>query len=170
MSYPACAHGAIWFCRKVLPYLSISGVETWLVGRDPTPEVQALANEYTHVTGWVDDVMPYYDQAKICIVPLWAGGGTRLKILEAMALGRPVVSTSIGCEGLEVVDGKHLFIADDAIEFAEKVTRLLEDPSLRQQMITNARALVVAHYDWTVLTNQLVDIYQEAISEKESNL
>lgn len=166
MSYPACAHGAVWFCKEVLPHIHEPNVETWLVGRDPTEEVKALANDHIHVTGWVSEIMPYYEQTQICIVPLWAGGGTRLKIVEAMALGRPVVSTAIGCEGLDVVDGKHIFIADDPIEFAEKVTRLLQDPLLRRQMVHHARELVAQKYDWTSLTNQLLMIYQEAIGER----
>ena len=89
------------------------------------------------------------------------GGGTRLKILEAMALGRPVVSTSIGCEGLDVVDGEHLFIADQPEVFADRTMRLLTDAALRQRITQRARELVVNRYDWDDIARQLMRIYAE---------
>jgi len=108
---------------------------------------------------------PTYHKSAICVVPLRAGGGTRLKILEAMALGRPIVSTSIGCEGLDVVDGKHLLIADSPEEFAEKTALLLQNRTLYQRIVANARQLVVDHYDWDMLAERLLQVYAE-ITEK----
>jgi glycosyltransferase involved in cell wall biosynthesis len=96
-------------------------------------------------------------------VPLRAGGGTRLKILEAMALGRPVVSTAIGCEGLDVIDGEHLFIADNHEQFVKKTVLLLTDEALRQRITSNARRLVETDYDWDVIANKLVQIYSEIV-------
>jgi glycosyltransferase involved in cell wall biosynthesis len=131
----------------------------WIVGTNPTPEVTQLDGDGVHVTGRVDDVVPYYSRSTACVVPLRAGGGTRLKILEAMALGRPVVSTSLGCEGLEVVDGEHLFIADSPEQIADKVVRLLADQALRERIASNARQLVVARYDWDVIADSLMRTY-----------
>ena len=110
--------------------------------------------------------MPFYQKAAVTVVPLRAGGGTRLKILEAMAFGRPVVSTAIGCEGLDVVDGQHLFMADDPEAFAEKVLRLLGDENLYQHMTADARELVVSKYDWDQISTKLLDVYSEIIQEQ----
>ena len=118
-----------------------------------------MTKEDIHVTGSVDDLYPFYKRSTVCIVPLRAGGGTRLKILEAMAFGRPVVSTSIGCEGLGAVDGEHLFIADIPEQFAEKTVHLLKDEGLRQRIVGQARELVVKLYDWDVIANQLLQTY-----------
>jgi glycosyltransferase involved in cell wall biosynthesis len=133
------------------------------VGTDPLPDVLQLAGDGVHVTGYVKDVLPYYEQTAVSIVPLRAGGGTRLKILESMALGRPVVSTSIGCEGLDVIDGRHLLIADDPKSFADKTVRLLTDSVLFQHIATEARQLVVNRYDWDIIAHQLMDIYSELV-------
>jgi glycosyltransferase involved in cell wall biosynthesis len=165
MSYRACADGAVFFHDEALPIVRdyVPDVETWLVGRDPTPDVLALAGARVHVTGWVEDVLPYYMRASLMIVPLRAGGGTRLKILEAMALGRTVVSTSIGCEGLDVVDGEHIMIADDPREFAEKTIALLTDNALCMRLTQNARDLVCKQYDWRLIAEKQIRIYREIV-------
>ena len=136
MGYPPGADAAVYFCREILPLIrrQMSATELWIVGRTPRPEVRQLNGSGVHVTGQVDDVLPYYRQSAVCVVPLRAGGGTRLKILEAMALGRPVVSTAVGCEGLDVVDGEHLLIADNPQQFAEKTLRLLTDRQLYRRL------------------------------------
>jgi glycosyltransferase involved in cell wall biosynthesis len=165
MSYVPCVDAMLYFCREVLPRIRnvVSEVELWIVGKDPLPEVARLGNNGVHVTGQVDSVMPYYERSTVCVVPLRAGGGTRLKILEAMALGRPVVSTTIGCEGLDVVDGEHLLIADSPERFVEKTVRLLEDRMLYRHIATNGRQLVVARYDWDVIARQLMQVYAEMV-------
>ena len=119
-----------------------------------------------HVTGQVDEVIPYYQRCPICVVPLRAGGGTRLKILEAMALGRPVVSTSIGCEGLNVIDGKHLLIADTPAQFAEKTIRLLQDRQLYHHLVLNGRELVESCYSWDQIANKLMTVYDEMTEDE----
>jgi glycosyltransferase involved in cell wall biosynthesis len=163
MDYPPCVDAALYFCREIFPRIrhTISAAEFWIVGRNPGSEVLQLAGDGVHVTGQVDDVIPYYRQSTVCVVPLRAGGGTRLKILEAMALGRPVVSTTIGCEGLDVVDGVHLLIADTPEQFAEKTIRLLTDRQLYQDISANGRQLVVTKYDWNIITSHLTQIYSE---------
>lgn len=162
MGYPPCVDAVLYFCREILPLIrqEMSAVELWIVGAEPRPEVLALDGGGVHVTGRVRDVVPYYQQSTVCVVPLRAGGGTRLKILEAMALGRPVVSTTIGCEGLDVVDGEHLFIADTPEKFARQTARLLHDPLLTQRMCANARHLVEAKYGWDAIAQRLMDVYE----------
>jgi len=165
MSYAPNADGALWFCNQILPRIrrALGEVEVWIVGISPPPEVVRLSGDGVHVTGRVEDVVPYYRRSAVSVVPLRAGGGTRLKILEAMALGRPVVSTSIGCEGLDVVDGRHLLIADDPEQFAERTVRLLTDRALYQRLVAEARRLAETRYDWDVVTGQLLSIYSEVM-------
>lgn len=163
MAYPPCVDAVLYFCREIFPYIMRSNrvVDFWIVGRDPPAEVLELAGDRVHVTGRVEDVVPYYRQSTVCVVPLRAGGGTRLKILEAMALGRPVVTTTIGCEGLDVIDGVHLLIADTPEKFAEKTLSLLSDRQLSQDICANARKLVVTKYDWNIIADRLMQVYTE---------
>ena len=161
MSYAPCTDAALYLCQEVLPRVRqhLSDTQAWLVGAEPPPMIVKLNGNGIHVTGRVADVTPYYAKCAVCVVPLRAGGGTRLKILEAMALGRPVVSTSIGCQGLDVVDGEHLLIADTAELFVEQTVRLLTDKVLYQRIATNARRLVVDRYDWDAIAAKLEKVY-----------
>jgi glycosyltransferase involved in cell wall biosynthesis len=163
MGYPPCVDAALYFCNEIFPLIRQSNhaAEFWVVGRDPRPEVLELKDGSVHVTGRVDDVLPYYRQSSICVVPLRAGGGTRLKILEAMALGRPVVSTTIGCEGLDAADGEHLLIADTPAQFAEKTMSLFRDRQLYQRLSTNGRKLVETRYGWDQIAEKLTDVYEQ---------
>jgi polysaccharide biosynthesis protein PslH len=160
---------ARFFCREVLPQVraEIPQVETWIVGANPSAEVLSLAGAGVHVTGRVAEVGDFYRRSSACIVPLRAGGGTRLKILEAMALGRPVITTTIGCEGIDGVDGQHLLLADSAAMFAAQTVRLLRDAQLRQQLATQARELVLSRYDWDLIARELIDVYAAVASQDE---
>jgi glycosyltransferase involved in cell wall biosynthesis len=146
------------FCRDVLPLIQadIPDVTLSIVGRNPTAQVQRLAvpNRVT-VTGRVDDVRPGLHEAAVSIVPLRIGGGTRLKIFESMAAGTPVVSTSIGAEGLPGEPGRHLLIADEPRHFAAAVVSLLSDPARRQAIAAAARRFVVDHFDWSAVAEHL---------------
>jgi glycosyltransferase involved in cell wall biosynthesis len=159
------------FCGEVLPLVrqQVPDAELWIVGINPLPEVQALAGEGVYVTGAVDDVRAYYQKSKVCVVPLRAGGGTRLKILESMALNRPVVSTSIGCEGLDLEPGTHLRVADDPQSFARDVVELLQNKNLRQQITTQALQHVRQVYDWDGIAAQLVDTYTTLLQEGQAD-
>lgn len=165
MSYAACSDAVLYFCREILPHIRrmIGDVEMWIVGTDPPPDVRELDGDGVHVTGQVEDVVPYYTSSSVCVAPLRAGGGTRLKILEAMALGRPVVSSSVGCEGLDVVNGEHLLIADRPDHFAQEMVRILTDRGLHERITANARQLVVTRYDWDVIAKQLMQVYAEMV-------
>ncbi len=117
-------------------------------------------NASVHLTGYVEDVRLPVARSAVCVVPLRQGGGTRLKILEAMALGVPVVATTKGAEGLEVVNGEHLLIADDPARFAQRVVELLRDPVQRAGLAHNARHLVEARYDWEMIGAQFVNLVE----------
>lgn len=147
-----------FFCRDVLPIIRarVPDVELTIVGREPTRGVRNLAAQHgVVVTGRVDDIRPFVRDAAVYIVPLRIGGGTRLKIFEAMAMGKAVVSTAIGAEGLPVVHDRHLLIADEPQSFADAVVRLLEDPSSRHRLGRAARDLVATRFDWAVVASEL---------------
>jgi sugar transferase (PEP-CTERM/EpsH1 system associated) len=148
----------LFFCRDILPLIRAEEPDVTLsiVGRAPTPAVRRLAAEQgVHVTGRVDDVRPYMRDAAVYVVPLRIGGGTRLKIFEAMAMRKAVVSTVVGAEGLPVTGGDHLLLADEPRGFARGVVRLLRDLDKRRSVEQAARQLVVSKYDWSVVAADL---------------
>ena len=146
-----------FFCRDVLPLVRAAEprVTLSIVGRAPTPAVRALAGADVVVTGTVDDVRPFMREAAVYVVPLRIGGGTRLKIFEAMAMGSPVVSTTIGAEGLPITHGIHALIADGPQPFADAVLALLRDPRRRASIGNAGRALVVDRFDWSAVAGTL---------------
>ncbi len=146
--------GALWFVREVLPIIQAKrpGTKVAFVGRSPAPALQKLAGPDLIVTGTVPDVRPYLFGSLVSIVPLHVGGGTRLKIYEAMAARTPVVSTTIGAEGLDVVSGRHILIADQPQDFAAMCLRLLESPAERERLASAAWQLVSDHYSWEAVS------------------
>ncbi len=114
--------------------------------------------------GYVPDVRPYLAEASCSIVPIRVGGGTRLKLLDAWAMGTPVVSTSTGCEGLDAVDGENILIRDDSREFAAAVVAVLTDPALRSRLSTAGRATAVRLYNWRAIGDRLIRAYKDLIA------
>ena len=163
MGYPPNIDAALYFCKEIFHLIRQEDkkAELWIVGRDPSPEILELDNDNVHITGRVDDVIPYYKKTSVCVVPLRAGGGTRLKILEAMALGRPVISTRIGCEGLDVIDNENIIIADTPAQFAQKTTQVLHDHELYEHLSKNGRKLVETRYSWDPITDKLMALYEK---------
>ena len=151
MNYYPNIDAVLYFARECWP-LILSQVPnaTWqIVGKDPTPEVSDLADlPGISVTGSVPDVTCYLAAATVAIAPILIGGGTRLKILEALAMRKAVVSTSRGCEGLSMIPGKHLIVADQAQAFAQAVVDLMQDRERRKALGNAGRALVEAEYSW----------------------
>jgi polysaccharide biosynthesis protein PslH len=140
-----------------------------IVGRAPTPAVQKLAAEHgVLVTGPVHDVRPFMRDAAVYVVPLRIGGGTRLKIFEAMAMGRAVVSTAIGAEGLPVTSGQHVLLAEGPQAFAEAVVRLLRDVDRRRALEAAARALVVERYDWSAVAGELDEALMQIAAVRQT--
>ena len=147
----------LYFAHEVFPLIQkrIPEVTLWVVGRKPSRKVIALKQSQPkiHITGAVDDIRPYVHEAAAYVVPLRIGGGTRIKIFEAMAMGMPVVSTSIGAEGLPVRDRENILLADSAIDFADQTIALLTRPGLRKRIGHAARALVEHGYGWSRVTD-----------------
>ncbi len=157
--------GAQWFTAEVLPLIRqrYPDCTLTLAGRSPAAAVQALARDpKVVVTGTVADIRPYVWGASIAIVPLRIGGGTRLKIYEAMASGVPVVSTRIGAEGLAVTAERDILLADSAADFASACVRLLDDAELRRRVSETALHLVRSEFSWEKVTRRFEDILQAA--------
>jgi glycosyltransferase involved in cell wall biosynthesis len=160
----------IYFADEVLPRIAavIPEVTLTVVGRNPTGRIRALAraNSRIRVTGRVEDIRPYVARAAAYVVPLRVGGGTRLKIYEAMAMGKPVISTTIGAEGLPVHDGKELLIADGAEQFAQAVVRVLGDRDLANGLSRRARAVVCERFGWEKAAAVFAEICENAASKQ----
>jgi polysaccharide biosynthesis protein PslH len=159
-----------YFMDKMYPAIrqGVPDVQLEIVGHSPLPEVMRLGSyPGVTVTGTVPDVRPYYGQATAFVVPLRLGRGTRLKIVEAMAMGVPVVSTTIGAEGLDVHDGEDILIADDAASFVQAVLRLLADPTLRARIGEGGRVLA-RRYDWTELARPLAELAAQVVALRKN--
>ncbi len=166
MDYRPNVDAAVWFCRRILPQIQRQhpAVRLLLVGRDPAPVVKDLAGPNVMVTGQVDDVRPYLYQSDIFVAPLRMGSGTRLKVLEAMACGLPVVSTAIGVEGIAARPGQEVLTADRPPEFAAAVLELLGSPPRAQELATRARLLAEHCYDWKAILPQMNQVYESLAS------
>jgi polysaccharide biosynthesis protein PslH len=152
--------GMQYFVRDILPLVrrQVPQATLSIIGRAPTPAVKRLAEQAgIEVTGRVDDVRPHIAAGAVYIVPLRIGGGTRLKIFEAMAMGKAVVSTTVGAEGLPVTSGQNVVIADDPARFSQAVVDLLRDAETRQRLENEARRLVVEKYDWSAVAQDFED-------------
>ncbi len=142
---------------------AVPNVRVQIVGHAPPREIQKLANlPGVQVTGTVPDVRPYYERATVLVVPLRLGGGTRLKITEAMAMGLPVVSTTVGAEGLDISPGKDILVADDASSFTKHVLQLLSEKALRDRIAEGGQRLA-RRYDWGALTKPFADFVENVV-------
>lgn len=169
MDYHANIDAMTWFSRKVWPEIARTHLDLQftIVGRNPAPEVRALASDRIHVTGTVDDVRPFYASAVAAVVPLRSGSGTRLKILESMAAGVPVISTRLGAEGIDANDNVHILLADSGPEIARAVHRLASSAEERFRLSRAARSLVCNVYDWSVIGEQLYRIHYEQVQARQ---
>lgn len=163
MDFRPNVDAVLWFCQEVLPLVQgkVPDVRFYIVGQSPHRRVLRLADDpAVTVTGYVDDVRPYIAGACVYVIPLRMGGGTRLKVLEAMAMGKAIVSTSLGCEGFEgLVPSRDLFVADPPEEFAQRVIELLSDASRRERLGQAARRFVEEQYDWRLIVPKLESVY-----------
>lgn len=167
LNHPPNSEGIVWFAERIWPAIRHARPDAILlvVGRAPPPEVTALGElPGVEVVGPVPDVAPLFERATAVVVPLRSGGGTRLKILEALASGRALVSTSVGCEGLALADGDELLIRDDPETFAAATLRLLAEPKLRERLAGRGREVVAERYDWRVLGDGLANALQQIAS------
>ncbi len=167
MNYPPNVDAVTWFCDTTWPILrrQCPDLRFRIVGRTPDPRVRALGGrDGVAVTGEVADVRPYLAEASAVVVPLRSGGGTRLKILEALAMGRPVVSTMLGAEGLEATDGRHLLLADTPEQLTRAVLSVLRSPELARRLGAAGRRLAVERYDWSRCLAPLDGLYASLLA------
>ena len=153
-----------WFAAEVLPLVRRQTPDATfvVVGKAPHPRVQALSSlPGVTVTGFVPDVRAYIAAAAVYVAPLRIGGGTRLKVLEALAMGRALASTRLGSEGFPLVDGEHAAFGDDAASLAQAIVALLRDPARRARMGAAGRRFVEAHYGWQAIVPRLKVVYDE---------
>ena len=160
------------FLADVWPLIvaAMPGVRFFAVGQDPPKELKAFAERDPRVvvTGYVSDIRPLVRSAAVYIVPLRVGGGTRLKVLDAMASGKAIVSTSIGCEGIDVTPGEHLLVADTPGAFAQTTVALLADVNLQRALGAAARARVEQRYAWSAMADRLMEAYGKAIDYRRA--
>ncbi len=166
MFYPPNAAGIYWFGSEVFPLVrqAVPDTEFYVVGSRPPKTISDLARTGSGivVTGYVPNLTPILREAAVLVVPVHSGSGMRVKILEGLARGIPIVSTTIGAEGIDVRAGDHLLIADEPRAFAAAVTRILQEPGEAARMAAAGRDLVVTRYDWRTALSELDEVYGPA--------
>lgn len=168
LSYMPNIDGLHWFIRESWPLVlqALPAATLTIVGSAPLPRVSKLHDgERIFVHADVESVDEYYLRTAVSIVPLRAGGGTRLKILDSFAFGRPVVSTTIGCEGLSAQDGRELLVRDEPAAFARACAELIANGTLRRQLVASARTLVEREYSWTRVGETLRELVEPCLVE-----
>lgn len=167
MDYHPNDDAALWFANEIFPRIRDESESTRLeiVGKNPSDAVSKLdGRENVHVTGFVDDISEYVARASVIVIPIRVGTGVRMKVLHAMAMGKPIVSTTVGLQGIEAVDGQHAAVADTEEEFASKVNELLARPELRRKYAQNARDLIEENHNWPTILAKLEGYYQELVN------
>ncbi|MEW5959242.1 MAG: glycosyltransferase [Chloroflexota bacterium] len=158
----------LWFGQQVLPLIQTKRPRTTfaVVGQRPHARLDILRHvRGVTITGYVDEIRPYLAGAAVYVAPLRVGGGTRLKLLEAMAMGKPIVSTTVGAEGFPVVNGQELILADEPEDFAREVLQLLDNPPRRAELGRTGRAFAEANYGWDSLVPQLERVYEQGLKQ-----
>jgi glycosyltransferase involved in cell wall biosynthesis len=169
MDWEPNVDGVEYFCNEVWPSIKaeVPKAKFRIVGRNPVRRVQKWASDSIEVTGLVPSVVEHLRESAVVIVPLRIGGGTRLKIYEAMATAKAVVSTTVGAEGLDVNNDRDIILADDAQAFSRAVTMLLRDPALRLRY-EKAAAETAARYDWPAIGLRFSEVL-ERVAQKKSH-
>jgi glycosyltransferase involved in cell wall biosynthesis len=155
------ADGVEWFLKNVWPIVrrEIPQMQFTVIGKEPPAWMHDFKDQGVNVMGYVDKVQPYMNRAAACIVPLFVGSGTRIKILEAMAMETPVIATKIAAEGILASEKEGLFIADDPQEFAGKIIALCNDQALQKNVGTAARKYITKHHTWRVSAAKMMDAF-----------
>ncbi len=173
MDFRPNVDGVLWFAERVLPPLHATNLNPhfWIVGRNPHARLQSLRSRPDiTITGAVPDIQPYIAHADLYVVPLLAGGGTRLKILESLAMARPVVSTRLGADGFPVSDGEQLALADTPADFIQRCVALLQQPQEAAAMGERGRTFVVDHYSWDKIVPEMNRLYHRSKRWSEKSL
>jgi polysaccharide biosynthesis protein PslH len=165
MSYPPNADGLRWLLAELWPRIrrAVPDARLVVVGKDPPADARAVAAEGITLAGWVADVTPYFADASAILVPIRSGGGTRLKVLDGLASGRPVISTRAGAEGIPLRQGEQAILADGPDEFAAAVATVLRDPGLAERIGASGRLLAEQEYDWHALGRRLESALQRLV-------
>jgi sugar transferase (PEP-CTERM/EpsH1 system associated) len=171
LSYRPNMDGARWFIDEVLPLIRrrVPAATLTVVGAGTPAELQRLAAAGVTVTGLVPDIRPYIAEARCVVAPIRMGGGTRLKVVEAMAMGKAMVSTSVGCEGIDVSAGTHLLVADDPASFADAVCDVLTDDVLARRLGVGARLAAVERYGWAQSADSMQRLYAALLAPGAGN-
>ena len=151
MDYEANVDGVVWFCHTALPELQkrFPGLKMYIVGANPSPAVQRLAGESIIVTGYVEDIRTYYRMADVCVVPLRLARGVQNKVLEALSMAKPVITTSKVLQGVKASPGQDLLVADSGQEFVDQALNLLNNPDQASAFGRRGREFILESYDWT---------------------
>jgi polysaccharide biosynthesis protein PslH len=159
--YAPNVDAALTLARYILPEVQkcLPELKLWLVGNNPPPELQALASESIKVTGRVPDVRPYFARAKAFVCPLRMGAGIKNKVLEALALGCPVIATPLSVDGIDARDGQE-FLISDIEAMAGNIVRLFEDADLQRTLANNGRKLIESRYRWDHVAEKYLDLYR----------
>jgi glycosyltransferase involved in cell wall biosynthesis len=166
LHYPPNADGIRWFVEKVFPLIRLKTPEARLtiIGKSPPKDFLKLAKQPGSgivVTGFVPELDPYFAESALAVIPVRAGGGMRVRILEAFARAMPVVTTTVGLEGIEARPGEDVLVADSPAQFADSVIRLLSDRDLQAKLARNGRCLAESRYEWQIVLKDLDSIYQQ---------
>jgi len=164
LHYPPNADGIRWFTQEVFPRVcrQISTATLTIIGKNPPADFLELAASQPGkitITGYVPDLIPYLERAALMVVPVRAGSGMRVRILEAFAQAIPMVTTTIGLEGIDAVPGEEILVADTVEEYVEAVVNLLRDESMQGRLAEKGRALAESRYDWRVVLKKLDAVY-----------
>jgi glycosyltransferase involved in cell wall biosynthesis len=173
MSWQANVEGIHFLLDEVWPNLIAArpGIKAVIIGRNPPASLSNKIKERglnVTLTGFVDDIRPYVAQSHVYVIPLFVGSGTRIKAFEAMAMGRPVISTSLGIEGLDVTDGEHFLRADNAEMFSQRILSLLDDAALRDRIAGAARRLMEERFSWNTVAAQFEAICLRALERRRA--
>ena len=173
LHYPPNADGIRWLIRQVFLLIrqAVTGATLTIIGKNPPSDFARVASkspEAITVTGYVPDLTPFLERATVVVIPVLAGGGMRVRILEALSRAQPVVTTSIGLEGIEAKPGEDVLVADTPDGFAAAVVQVLNDRHLQERLSSNGRRLAVTRYDWQVVLKQLDTVYQTAGQERRA--
>jgi glycosyltransferase involved in cell wall biosynthesis len=161
--YPPNAEGLAWLLAEVWPQIRsrVPDAELLVVGKDPPDDLVAAAGDDVTIAGWVPEMQPWFDRAQAVLVPIRSGGGTRLKVLDGLASGRPVVSTTMGAEGIDVTPGEDALVADGAEAFADAAARALTEGDLAGRIGAAGRRLAETTYDWERVGERLAGLFDD---------
>jgi len=172
MHYHPNSQAARWFVEEILPAITseVPGARFIGAGGQVPGELESLQGDSVHFTGYVPDIREWFYKASVFVVPLLVGGGTRFKVVEAMAAGRPVVSTTLGAEGIGAVHGEQLILADTPNDFAREVVDLLRDPARADELAQAGRRFVEEHFAWEVIGEHMEAALDAAVHAREAAL